>query len=436
MGQSVLSYEIVKRSVPFTDRQDFADLLEMCADKQVVMLGESTHGTREFYEWRSLLTAELIQKHGFNFVAVEGDWPACEGVNRFIQRKTHERSFDSLRGFSRWPTWMWANHEMVKMMDWLREYNLNASNSVGFHGLDVYSLYESIDVVIDHLEDINPDLALKVKDYYSCFEPYREDEKAYARSLFQFPAGCEREVTQALKEILEAKLKDHSNQNQFFNIQQNAQIVQNAERYYRSLLFEVGDNSWNIRDQHMMDTLDLLLDQYGKGSKAIIWAHNTHIGDYRGTDMGVRGNVNLGGLARERRGEDNVSLVGFTTYKGSVVASHAWDGPVEVMEVPEAKTGSLEAVLHDLIPQVGHENYYMIFNEVEEYSPLLDFRGHRAIGVVYQGHPEARGHYVPTSVARRYDALVFFDETQALSPLDFKFNRHKMPETYPFGARI
>ncbi len=432
MDNSSLNNEIVKRSVPFVDMDDFSPLIKSLKDKQVVMLGESTHGTREFYEWRSLISAELIQNHGFSFIAVEGDWPACEAVNKHIQEPSAKSSFETLGNFSRWPTWMWGNQEMVKLMDWLVEWNASSSRKIGFHGLDVYSLYESIDEIIHCLKKADPALARKAQEYYSCFDPFRHDERAYASSLFKFPQGCEREVRMALEEILVNGL---DSADEYFDMAQNARIIQNAERYYRAVVLNGNENSWNIRDKHMMDTLENLLKHYGPSSKGIVWAHNTHIGDYRATDMALRGEVNLGGLAREKFGREQVALVGFTTYTGSVIASHAWDGIIEVMEVPMGKTGSIESHLHDCIPMVGHENYYVTFGNVEKGSALLDYRGHRAIGVVY--YPEyERGNYVPSSIAERYDALVFLDETKALSPLGYSFDRKKIPETYPFGSRL
>jgi erythromycin esterase len=432
MLSAELTDEIVRRSVPFVDIKDFSPLIDRVKDKRIVMLGESTHGTKEFYEWRSSISAELIEKHGFSFIAVEGDWPPCQEINRYIQRKNQLGTFDTLDRFSRWPTWMWGNTEMVGLLDWLKEYNLLSNRLVGFHGLDVYSLFESMEEVVQRLTDIDPDLARKVMNFYECFEPYRHDERSYARSLFSFPAGCEVETLRAMTEILKKNLQQ---EDAFFDVEQNARIVQNAEKYYRSMVFSVSNDSWNVRDQHMLETLDQLLDRYGEGSKVIVWAHNTHIGDYRGTDMPLHGHINLGGIAREKYGPEQVALVGFTTYTGEVIASPAWDGEIEEMVVPEAQEGSLEDILHQAIPRVGHENYYLTFEDTPPSSPLYRPLGHRAVGVVYDPRFEGRGNYVPTVLPERYDALVFLNETSALSPLPLRFDRLKIPETYPFGAR-
>lgn len=433
MSQRNLIHQIVKRSVPFVDLKDFSTLTEAYADKKIVMLGESTHGTKEFYEWRNLLTAELIHRYGFNFIAVEGDWPACQELNKFIQRSGKKSSHEAMAGFTRWPTWMWCNAEMVAILDWLRERNLDSDKAIGFHGLDVYSLYESIDRVLIALKEIDPNSLDKVSDLFSCFEPFRPDEKAYAKSLIKFPKGCTEEIQAALSSIVKESLKSRE---VYFDIRQNFQIIQNADNYYKGIVFDERSSSWNIRDRHMLETLGTLLDHYGNDSKAIVWAHNSHIGDYKGSDMLYRGEVSLGGLAREKYGNDNVALVGFTTYTGATIASHAWGGPIEVVEIPEARAGSLESVLHDAVPEVGHPDYFILMDNVEEGSPLHDYRGHRAVGVVYEPKRERVRNYVPTSPALRYDAIIFMDETTPLSPLAFEFDKEKFPETWPFGSRL
>ncbi|HXH29844.1 MAG TPA: erythromycin esterase family protein [Bacteriovoracaceae bacterium] len=427
----LLIREIVKHSVPFTRTSDFDPLIDRIKDKKIVMLGESSHGTHEFYEWRTKITEELIKKHGFSFIAVEGDWPPCQKVNDFIQNKTEKSAGEVLSNFSRWPTWMWANQEMLDLMEWLQDWNRSSETPVGFHGLDVYSLYDSMDEIKETLSEIDPRLAREVDKLYSCFHPYWNNEKAYARSLFQHPAGCEKEVSKALEKILHKTLE---HRDQFFDVAQNARIIRNAEKYYHAMIN--GADSWNIRDRHMMETLSQLLEHYGTGSKCIIWEHNTHIGDYHGTDMLINGQVCLGGLAREIIGAENVSLVGFTTYSGEVTASQTWEGPIEVLSVPKAKAGSIEHALHDAIPYVGHENFYVNLDHVEDYSPFLDYRGHRAIGVVYHPNVEQKSNYVPTKLARRYDALVFINQTEALRPLDIEFDDKKIPETFPFGSRL
>lgn len=432
MGQRSMQDELPEISTSIADVSDYQNLIERVKNKKIVMLGESSHGTQEFYEHRRHISNELIRHHGFDFIAVEGDWPACQSVHHHISGKSLDSGLEAITRFSRWPTWMWGNTEMVDLMGDLKSWNEGAARRVGFYGLDVYSLYESMDEVVNQLNQIDPILALKAKHLYACFEPFKNDEKSYARSLFQFPEGCEQKVSKALESILEAHPDE---QDRFFDIIQNARIVKTAERYYNTMISQ-DEVSWNVRDRHMMDTLDMLLDHYGPTSKGIVWAHNTHIGDYRATDMALHGQVNLGGLAREKHGAEQVSLIGFTTFIGQVTASHSWDGPTEVIDVPRAKSPSLEHALHQYATETGQPNFYLDFHLLEAGSSFNDFIGHRAIGVVYTPEHESAGNYVPSIPAQRYDALVFFDKTTALTPLNVAFEKYKIPETYPFGNRI
>ena len=450
MKHSAFCDEIIKKANPLSlmnDKKDLRQLIDSLKNKKVVMLGEASHGTKEFYEWRRIISEELISNHGFNFISVEGDWPPCQQINKFIQT-TDKNDTDQkiaekiLSHFSRWPTWMWANEEVIELITWLRRTNNSRiTNPVGFYGLDVYSLYDSIDQVIELLNKIDPKLALSAKSFYSCFDLYRHDEKAYAKSLFHIPEGCQKDVLSVLKETLQYKLKNISSkivseENEIlFDAVQNARIVYNAENYYRAMIFGEED-SWNVRDHHMMDSLSMLLNHYGPEAKGIVWAHNTHIGDYRATDMHMHGQVNIGGLAREAFGKEQVSLVGFSTYTGSVIASHSWDGPIQILPVPKAIDKSVESEFHNAIPKIGSQDFYVMFENESEFSPLSQTRGQRAIGVVYHPPSEHRGNYVPTILSDRYDAFVFFDETQALSPLTVEVDIEKIPETYPFGTHV
>lgn len=427
-----LQDEIVEIGKGFSEISDFSELLKKIKDKKIIMLGESSHGTQEFYEWRRLLSNELLRKHGFNFIAVEGDWPACERINQYIHGDSFKNAAQVMSTFSRWPTWMWGNTEVTDLMDDLREINNIAGREVGFHGLDVYSLYESLDETIKKLQYMDPVLAASARELYACFDPYRHDERAYAHSLFRISKGCKKEVISALSQILKANLQNDSKS---FDVIQNARIIKNAERYYRAMI-TYEEDSWNVRDQHMLETLENLLEHYGPKSKAIIWAHNTHIGDYRATSMINHGQINLGGLAREKYGAEEVALIGFTTFSGKVIASHAWDGPIQVMSIPNAIEGSFEFALHEAIPKFHEQNFYLDFSLIKPNSIFLQVMGHRAIGVVYHPEHEHRGNYVPTIPAKRYDALVFFNETQALTPIDVKYVRDKIPDTYPFGDQI
>jgi erythromycin esterase len=440
--------EIIKRAKPISlidHHFELRPLINSIKSKRVVMLGEASHGTKEFYDWRRLISEELISNHGFNFISVEGDWPPCQQINQYIAKENinenSERNAKSaLSHFTRWPTWMWANDEVVELVTWLKQNNNVNKNQAGFYGLDVYSLYESLDQVIELLRKVDPKLATSAKAYYSCFDAYRHDEKAYAKSLFHTPEGCKKDVLSALQQTLNYKLENNNRENLnkgefLFDAIQNAHIVCNAEKYYRAMVFGEED-SWNVRDQHMMDTLDMLLNHYGPNAKGIVWAHNTHIGDYRATDMNAHGQVNIGGLAREKYGREKVALVGFSTYQGTVTASHSWDGPIQVLPVPKAVENSVEAEFHNAVTDVGSPDFYVQFGNEPKFCPLAETLGQRAIGVVYHPPSERRGNYVPTILSERYDAFVFFDETEAVSPHKVKADREKIPESYPFGTHV
>lgn len=407
------------------EARPLSSLARSVADKKIVMLGEATHGTAEFYLVRRLLTQELIANHGFAFVAVEGDWPDFQRLNRFIEGGRGESARAVLEHFRRWPTWMWANEEIEKLLGWMRR------RGTGMYGLDVYSLFESIDAVRGWLTRFDPVMARRVAERYACFDPFGRDELRYARSLARLPDGCHSQVVANLRELLRLRLKDIGlNEADFFDLQQNARIVSNAERYYRSMMS--GDaESWNIRDHHMMETLELLLRRAGPNGKAVVWAHNTHVGDYHATDMLREGMVNLGGLARERYGADEVALVGFGTYEGTVTAGPSWGAPPRVMTIPPARAGSWEDVFHEASVKTGRTTFWLpLRNE----GALAEERGHRAVGVVYDPRFEEQGrNHVPTRLAERYDAFAYVDRTSALRPIATVTQSGLVPETWPAG---
>jgi erythromycin esterase-like protein len=413
-----------------TDMGSLDPLLKDIGDKRIVMLGEASHGTHEYYTWRTAISKRLIREKGFKFIAVEGDWPDCYRINRYVKgyRDAGTDINDILKTFDRWPTWMWANWEVAALAEWLKEYNtgLPLDEKVGFYGLDVYSLWDSMNVIMHYLEKEDMQTAQSVKKAISCFEPFNEDEHSYARySLTDH--NCRDEVLAMLKEIrLKAQSPD-GDREAGFNTEQNALIAVNAEKYYRQMI-GFSNDSWNIRDRHMMETLERLLVFHGNLSKGIIWEHNTHIGDARATDMARAGMVNTGQLSREQYGEDHVYLAGFAGYKGTVIAGIDWGAPMQEMIVPEAREESIEAVLHNAYGR----NCYILFND--EPAHLFKERiAHRAIGVVYHPGAERRGNYVPSMLRERYDALIYLDETSALHPLHMKPHNEKLPETYPFG---
>lgn len=424
-----------KNAIPVDEVRDFAPLVERLSRSRIVMLGESTHGTADFYAWRRLLSQWLIVKHGYQMIVVEEDWPSAYSIDRYVRFGEGNNARKVLEKLNRWPTWMWANTEVIRLAEWLRSHNaiLPETGRAGFYGLDVYSLFESIHAVIEYLDRSEPRLADKARARYGCFDRFRSNELAYARSTLEFPEGCKEEVVQSLQDLLELRLKSGMRprpENELFNAQQNARIVKNAENYYRAVVHG-DDRSWNIRDEHMTETLELLANSGGKKRKIIVWAHNTHIGDYRFTDMKEQGLVNLGGLAKEKFGDD-VFLVGFGTYEGEVIASDAWDGPIERMKVPPARRGSLESAYHEICKAMAKNVIFSCFDDKDREGVLAEPHYQRAIGVVYDPDHE-KGNYVPTSLSRRYDAYVHVDRSSALEPLVLPFDRREFPETWPAG---
>ena len=414
-----------------TTAKDLDALLDDIGDRPVVMLGEASHGTHEYYTWRAAISKRLIREKGFSFIAVEGDWPDCYRINRFIKgyKDAGDNIRDVLLNFDRWPTWMWANWEVAALAEWLREYNATqpADRKVGFYGLDVYSLWDSMYAMMDYLEKEDPQAAKSVRQAIQCFEPFQENEHAYARySLTEH--SCRDKVLAMLREIrTKAQFLD-GDREAGFNAEQNAIIAVNAEKYY-SAMMSFDNDSWNVRDTHMMETLDRLLKFHGAGAKGIVWEHNTHIGDARATDMKRAGMVNIGQLAREQYGINNVYLVGFGSYQGSVIAGDEWGAPMQEMDVPEAREGSIEHHLH----QQSTRNRYLLFNTEDIRMQYDESIRHRAIGVVYDPRREKYGNYVPSVMAARYDAFIYLDETRALHPLHLQPHTEKIPETYPFN---
>jgi erythromycin esterase-like protein len=422
--------EGLRRLAKPLSRQTISEnIVEAIKDRRIVMLGESSHGTEEYYSWRKQISLELMIKHGFSFIAVEGDWPDAARLNDYIQTGRGDSAHKVLQKFHRWPTWMWANNQVAELAEKMRGLGMH------FYGLDVYSLYSSIDAVIDFVKTYVPRIADEVIERYSCFEPFQSDEIGYAYSLKQDPSGCTKEVVKTLTQLLELRLNHSMGAHQkLFDAQQNARIVKNAESYYRAMV-DTADLSWNVRDQHMLETLEILLDRHGGGAKAIVWAHNTHIGDYRATDMIRQGYVNIGGLAREKFGKDEVALVGFGSYEGSVTASHAWDGDEEVKFLPKAREGSLEDRLHQVTEEQEASGLVMSWLKPEAASGVLGQEIlQRAVGVVYDPRHERRSNYVPTNFLERYDAFVFIDKTKALRSLHVPYIYNEFPETWPSGV--
>ena len=421
---------------PLADSADLDRLLDRIGDSRFVLLGEASHGTSEFYTWRAELTKRLIAEKGFTIIGVEGDWPDCYRVNRYVKWRPDSgvNAEAVLHAFDRWPTWMWANREVAAFAEWLRDFNAQRGDpaKAGFYGLDVYSLWDSMREVISYLNRVDPSAVPTAKRAYNCFEPFAEDEQAYARATALVPTSCEEEAVAVLAK-LRAKAASYVEDGKegFFNAEQNALIARNAERYYRAMV-RGGPSSWNVRDHHMVETLERLIAHHGPTCKAVVWEHNTHVGDARFTDMAQSGMVNVGQLVRQQRGQDGVVIVGFGTHRGTVIAATEWGEPMERMRVPPAQPGSFE----DILERSTVGDSLIIFEDREDGGvPGLDQPiGHRAIGVVYDPDHERWGNYVPTIVPGRYDAFIYIEESRALDPLHMPVRIDgDAPETYPTG---
>ncbi|WP_035773217.1 erythromycin esterase family protein [Arthrobacter sp. Br18] len=409
-------------TLPLRDAADLEPLLERIGDSRYVLIGEASHGTHEFYAWRAALTQRLIEECGFSFVAVEGDWPDCWKVHRSVTavEGAPEDPADVLNGFDRWPTWMWSNTDVVDFTRWLRARNcgLEPGRRAGFYGLDVYSLWDSLRSTLEYLEAHQPQYVESALEAFRCFEPHAEDAQSYARSTQWVPSGCQKEVVALLGNLnsMGAGAGAGAGRDDQFNAERNARSAAGAETYYRAMVHG-GPESWNIRDRHMAETLDALMTHHNEGSarnsKAVVWEHNTHVGDARWTDMAAGGMINLGQLVREEHSEDGVVLIGFGSHEGQVLAADRWGGATEVMLMPAAREGSTEQLLHDALPD--QESALFVFDDGTGWAGRS--RAHRAIGVVYHPDVERRGSYVPTVLNRRYDAFLWIDRTTALIPL-------------------
>jgi len=422
--------------------RDYDPLLNLIGEARFCLLGEATHGTHEFYRERAEITKRLIKEKGFTAIAVEADWPDAFRVNRYVRGLGDDRNADeALSGFKRFPTWMWRNTVVLDFVEWLRDYNSSLPTNaakVGFYGLDLYSLYTSIEAVLGYLNKIDPAAAKRARYRYSCFEHFGEDTQAYGYAAnFGLTESCESDVIEQLIE-LRRQATDYASrdgrvaQDEFFFAEQNARLVLNAERYYRSM-FRGRVESWNLRDQHMAETLDALVSQLnaqGQRAKVAVWEHNSHLGDARATYMADYGELNVGQLVRERYGSEAV-LVGFTTYKGTVTAASDWDGPAERKRVRPALDDSYEASFHDAdIPN------FLLPLRITNPQAFRESRLERAIGVIYLPRTERQSHYFEARLSEQFDVLIHLDETNALRPLERQalWETGEFPETFPTGV--
>jgi erythromycin esterase-like protein/predicted phosphoribosyltransferase len=430
-----------------------AQVDELVGDARIVLIGEASHGSHEFYRSRAAITRHLIEQRGFTAVAVEGDWPDAYRVNRYVRGRSDDQDAEeALRGFERFPTWMWRNDVVLDFVGWLRQRNDDLTDApagsasaedrrVGFYGLDVYSLYRSVAEVIAYLDKVDPAAAERARHRYSCLDHAAGDDgQAYGYAA-AYGAGetCEREIIDQLIDLqrngLEYARRDGllAMDEQFY-AEQNARVVKAAAEYYRTM-FGGRVSSWNLRDTHMADTLDALLahlDQPGIPAKIVVWEHNSHLGDARATESGMRGELNVGQLVRERHAGDCRSI-GFTTYHGTVTAADNWDEPALRKRVRPALDGSVEALFHD----TGQAEFLLDFRRSPRAAELLDSaRLERAIGVIYRPRTERQSHYFRARLSAQFDAVIHIDQTRALEPLERsgRWERGEPPETYPFAV--
>jgi len=420
---------------------DYDPLLRLVGDAHVVLLGEASHGTHEFYRERAEITKRLIQELGFNAVAVEGDWPDAYRVNRFVRGESGDQTAEAALGdFKRFPQWMWRNADVLDFVGWLRESNdalpANAQK-VGCYGLDLYSLHASIDAVVRYLDRVDPEAAARARRRYACFDHFAGTEEYGIAAGLGISASCQREVVEQLvdfrRHAAAYATRDGSiPRDEWFYASENARLVLNAEAYYRAM-FSGRTDTWNLRDSHMAETLQALqrhLTVAGRAAKIVVWAHNSHVGDARATDMGQSGQWNIGQLARQSYGDDAV-LFGFTTYGGTVTAASNWDAPAERKIVRPALPNSYEALFYD----VDCPGFFLTLRDKAAIAVLDEPRLERAIGVIYLPESERQSHYFYARLAHQFDAIVHFDQTRAVEPLEKSavWIREEIPETYPTG---
>jgi len=424
---------------------DYDDLLDLAADATIVLLGEASHGTHEFYSRRAAITRRLVEEHGFTAVAVEADWPDAKRVDDWVRgasANADEDAADALSGFERFPQWMWRNADVLQFVTWLRARNAGCEDEctrTGFFGIDLYSLYTSIEAVLRYLDETDPEAARRARYRYACFEHFGEEPQAYGYTAsFDISRSCEDEAVRQLIDLRRRAStappqRDELAADALFSAEQNARLVRNAEEYYRSM-FRGRISSWNLRDRHMTETLQQLaahLERQGRAPKIVVWAHNSHLGDARATEMGARGELNVGQLVREHWRERAV-LVGFTTYTGTVTAADDWDAPARRKVVNRGMPGSYEALFHD----VGLPDFYLRLRDGGAAADALRApRLERAIGVIYRPDTERVSHYFRARLADQFDAVIHVDDTSAVQPLERVgvASSTEPPETFPSG---
>jgi protein-L-isoaspartate(D-aspartate) O-methyltransferase len=433
---------LIQAAEPFDDPDSakIDALLQRIGGARVVLLGEATHGSSEFYRMRARITRELIEHHGFDFVAVEADWPDAQRIDTYV------RDLDvpppDWRAFARFPTWMWRNQEVHDFVQWLRGYNrirADINQRVGFHGLDLYSMFSSMSAVLEYLEGVDPETAAVARERYGCLSPWGQEPTDYGAAVLTGQwKSCERDVLSMLKDLLEKRLEYQQRDGlRFLDAVQNARVVADSEKYYRAMYYGSAE-SWNLRDTHMFETLRALLDFRGPESKAVVWEHNSHIGNAAATEMGAHGETNVGELCRREFGDD-AALIGFGTDHGTVAAADDWDGAMCVKQVRPAIDESYERLCHEtelraftlpLRSRAGFSGDGAVLETVR--NALLEPRLERAIGVIYRPRTERQSHYFRATLPKQFDEYIWIDETSAVTPLPTT-PTPGLPDTYPFG---
>jgi len=435
---------IQEKAIRLNDAADAGDeILSLVGDARFVLIGEASHGTHEFYECRAAITQKLITEKGFSAIAVEADFPDAYRVNRFVRGIGADKDAERALGdFQRFPLWMWRNEVVVEFAEWLREHNTDKSPAaqVGFYGIDLYSLHASIDAVLDFLGKVDPDAAKQARSRYSCFDHFGEDAQSYGYAAsYDERFSCEDEAVNQLVELQRraAEYADRDGfiaRDEYFFAEQNARLVKNAEEYYRQM-FRGRVSSWNLRDRHMAETLDALamhLDGENESGKIVVWAHNSHLGDARATEMGERGEWNVGQLVRERYGDDSVRIIGFTTHAGTVAAANDWGEAVQIKQVCPARKDSYELIFHE----TDSPAFFLDLRDAEVKEALSRPQLERAIGVIYRPETERVSHYFAARLSEQFDGVIHFDETRAVAPLETtasRMNEEDAPETFPTG---
>lgn len=427
--------ELLRETVepfPDIDEADLGALFERIANARLVLLGEATHGTSEFYRMRAHITRALVKRKGFRIVAVEADWPDAASIDRYVRGRP--QLVEDEQNFARFPTWMWRNSEMQEFVDWLHDFNAlrEPPDRVAFYGLDLYSLYRSIAEVLEYLDRVDPGAARIARHRYGCLSPWEQNPAVYGRAVVTGRyRSCEQEVVETLKSLLERRLAYTTQDGErFLDVTQNARIVANAERYYRTMYYGSRE-SWNLRDSHMFDTLRTVLNFWGTEAKAVVWEHNSHVGNAAATEMGARGEHNVGQLSRQHFG-DEAFLIGFGTDRGTVAAADAWDGPMRIMTVRPAHRRSYERLFHDTEIAAGLLHLREPVRDAVR-DELEAARLERAIGVIYRPDSELQSHYFQASLPHQFDEYVWFDDTSAVTPLAAP-HLAGVPDTYPFGV--